>query len=74
MFIVYSYFDDNDDNNLEYQPAPGSPGQEDGKQEESEGEDPLDAFMAEIEVLCQILRKTAWLFSSHTLNQNTIYM
>ena len=50
-FVFFSYFDDNDDNNLEYQPAPGSPGQQEGKQEDSEGEDPLDAFMAEIEVV-----------------------
>lgn len=44
------YFDDHDDNACEYQPAPGSPGQQDdAKKEDSEGEDPLDAFMAEIE-------------------------
>lgn len=33
---------------MAYQPAPGSPGEE--KNEESEEEDPLDAFMADIEV------------------------
>lgn len=43
------YFEEEDEeDNMAYQPAPGSPGEE--KNEESEEEDPLDAFMADIEV------------------------
>ncbi|XP_029638136.1 ATP-dependent RNA helicase DDX42 isoform X1 [Octopus sinensis] len=46
------YFDDDDDENLdlEYQPAPGSPGvdKEEGD-DNSDSDDPLDAFMANIE-------------------------
>lgn len=48
------YFEEEDEeDNMAYQPAPGSPGEE--KNEESEEEDPLDAFMADIEteVKCQ---------------------
>lgn len=48
------YFEEEDEeDNMAYQPAPGSPGEE--KNEESEEEDPLDAFMADIEteVRCQ---------------------
>ena len=45
-----SYFDEHDDNACEYLPAPGSPGQQDKAKDDSDGEDPLDAFMAEIEV------------------------
>ncbi|KAL3831435.1 hypothetical protein ACJMK2_023186 [Sinanodonta woodiana] len=49
------YFDDDDGEsaNLEYLPAPGSPGVDDEeekkKEEESDSDDPLDAFMASIE-------------------------
>lgn len=48
-----SYFDDdNEADNVEYQPAPGSPGPENehGKRDDSDSDDPLDAFMAGIEV------------------------
>ena len=50
IVLLIRYFDEEDDeeDNMAYQPAPGSPGEE--KKEDSEDEDPLDAFMADIEV------------------------
>ncbi|XP_052247300.1 ATP-dependent RNA helicase DDX42-like [Dreissena polymorpha] len=48
------YFDDdheevNNSNNEAYQPAPGSPGADKGRDGDSDSDDPLDAFMANIE-------------------------
>lgn len=45
------YFEDEDEDNpdLEYQPAPGSPGVEKESSDSSDSDDPLDAFMASIE-------------------------
>lgn len=44
------YFDDDDEEgDLEYQPAPGSPGADDKNKDGSDSDDPLDAFMADIE-------------------------
>lgn len=45
------YFDQEDEEeNLEYQPAPGSPGADSkNKKDDSDSDDPLDAFMADIE-------------------------
>lgn len=53
-FVLHSYFDDDTEaDNAEYQPAPGSPGPDDSakKDDDSDSDDPLDAFMAGIEVL-----------------------
>ncbi|KAK3108954.1 hypothetical protein FSP39_019665 [Pinctada imbricata] len=41
------YFDDEDEDDMAYQPAPGSPGAK--KNDDSDSDDPLDAFMAGIE-------------------------
>lgn len=55
------YFEEEDEeDNMAYQPAPGSPGEE--KNEESEEEDPLDAFMADIEVKPEIKKKNFSLY------------
>lgn len=44
------YFDlEDEEENLEYQPAPGSPGADGNKKDDSDSDDPLDAFMADIE-------------------------
>ncbi|XP_060066289.1 ATP-dependent RNA helicase DDX42-like [Ylistrum balloti] len=44
------YFDDDDEEgDLEYQPAPGSPSADDKNKDGSDSDDPLDAFMADIE-------------------------
>jgi hypothetical protein len=55
--LFWRYFDDDDEeqniNDLEYMPAPGSPvlNQTDKHDSDSDNsEDPLDAFMADIEV------------------------
>ncbi|KAH3720190.1 hypothetical protein DPMN_063085 [Dreissena polymorpha] len=53
-FACSSYFDDdheevNNSNNEAYQPAPGSPGADKGRDGDSDSDDPLDAFMANIE-------------------------
>jgi hypothetical protein len=52
--VMYRYFDEEDDeDNMAYQPAPGSPGED--RKEDSDEEDPLDAFMADIEVyICTV--------------------
>lgn len=55
-FIRYFEDDDEDGENLEYQPAPGSPSftpGEDGNASD-ESDDPLEAFMAGIEV-CMVI-------------------
>jgi hypothetical protein len=56
MLFLFRYFDEEDEaasSNLEYIPAPGSPSYDDtkkAKQESSDSEeDPLDAYMANIE-------------------------
>ena len=54
--VIYRYFEDDDEVNaddLEYQPAPGSPTLDQQKQNDDSSDsedDPLDAFMAGIEV------------------------
>jgi len=51
MLECFSYFDDdNGGEDAEYQPAPGSPGQDGSKADHSDSDDPLDAFMEGIEV------------------------
>lgn len=60
--FAYRYFEDDDEdqrniNDLEYQPAPGSPtldrlagGKKDSDSDSDDSDDPLEAFMADIEV------------------------
>ena len=51
---VFRYFDDDgeeaaaDNDDMAYQPAPGSPGQQ--ASSDSDSDDPLEAYMANIEV------------------------
>jgi len=61
--LFFRYFEDDDDdprsaNDLEYQPAPGSPtldrmkaaGKNNKDSSDSDSDDPLESFMADIEV------------------------
>jgi hypothetical protein len=49
--FLLRYFDDDDETaDLEYQPAPGSPSFDKKPGDDSGSDDPLDSFMADIEV------------------------